>query len=37
MPEIDEVVDYDLDHKDIEMDIFGASSAGGQNANRNKT
>ena len=37
MPEVEEVVDYEIDMKDIEMDIFGASSAGWQNANRNKT
>ena len=37
MPEVEEVVDYELDMKDIEMDIFWASSCGWQNANRNKT
>jgi len=37
MPEVDEVVDYPIDEKDIEIDFYAASSAGGQHANRNKT
>ena len=37
MPEVDEVVDYPIDEKDIEIDFYAASSAGWQHANRNKT
>lgn len=37
LPEIDEIVEYDLDPNDIEIDFYAASSAGGQHANRNKT
>ena len=37
MPEVDEVVDFPLNEKDIEIDFYAASSAGWQHANRNKT
>ncbi len=37
LPEVDEVVDYDLDPNEVEIDFYAASSAGGQHANRNKT
>ena len=37
MPEVEEIVDYPLDEKDIEIDFYAASSAGGQHANKNKT
>ena len=37
MPEVDEVVDYPIDEKDIEIDFYAASSAWWQHANRNKT
>lgn len=36
MPEVDDVEVY-IDPNDIEMDTFAASSAGGQNANKNQT
>lgn len=36
MPEAEDV-DVQIDPKDIEMDTFAASSAGGQNANKNQT
>lgn len=36
MPEVDDV-EVDLDPNDVEMDTFAASSAGGQNANKNQT
>lgn len=37
LPEIDEIVEYDLDMNDIEIDFYAASSAWWQHANRNKT
>lgn len=37
LPEIDEIIEYDLDMNDIEMQFLAASSAGWQHANRNKT
>ena len=37
LPEVEEVVDYEIDMKDIEIDFYAASSAGWQHANRNKT
>jgi len=37
LPEVEEVVDYDLDPNEIEIDFYAASSAGWQHANRNKT
>ena len=37
MPEVEEIVDYPIDEKDIEIDFYAASSAGGQHANKNKT
>jgi peptide chain release factor 1 len=36
MPEADEV-DFELNPADVVMDTFAASSAGGQNANKNQT
>lgn len=36
MPEVEDV-DVQLDMKDIQMDTYAASSAGGQNANKNQT
>lgn len=36
MPEVDDV-EIHIDPNDIEMDTFAASSAGGQNANKNQT
>lgn len=36
MPEAEEV-DFHIDPKDVEMDTYAASSAGGQNANKNQT
>ncbi|USN57495.1 MAG: hypothetical protein H6766_03520 [Candidatus Peribacteria bacterium] len=36
MPEAEDV-DVQIDDKDIQMDTFAASSAGGQNANKNQT
>jgi peptide chain release factor 1 len=36
MPEIDDV-QVNLQMKDIQMDTYAASSAGGQNANKNQT
>jgi peptide chain release factor 1 len=36
MPEADDV-DFQFDPKEVEMDTFAASSAGGQNANKNQT
>ncbi len=36
MPEVDDV-DFHFDAKEVEMDTFAASSAGGQNANKNQT
>ena len=37
LPEVEEVVDYDLDPNEVEIDFYAASSAGWQHANRNKT
>ena len=37
LPEVDEIVDYELDMKDVEMNFLAASSAWWQHANRNKT
>jgi peptide chain release factor 1 len=37
MPEVDEIIDYEIDPKDIEIDFYAASSAWWQHANRNKT
>lgn len=37
LPEVDEIVDYDLDMKDVEMQFLAASSSWWQHANRNKT
>lgn len=36
MPEVDDV-DFTFDPSEVEMDTFAASSAGGQNANKNQT
>lgn len=36
MPEVDDV-EVTVDPNDVEMDTFAASSAGGQNANKNQT
>ena len=36
LPEVDDV-DFEFDSKEVEMDTFAASSAGGQNANKNQT
>jgi protein subunit release factor A len=36
MPEAEDV-DIKIEAKDIEMDTYAASSAGGQNANKNQT
>lgn len=36
MPEVEDV-EFKIDPKDIEMDTYAASSAGGQNANKNQT
>ena len=37
LPEVEEIVDYDLDPNEVEIDFYAASSAGWQHANRNKT
>ena len=37
LPEIEEVVEYDLDMNEVEIDFYAASSAWWQHANRNKT
>lgn len=37
LPEVDEVVDYEINEKDVEIDFYAASSAWWQHANRNKT
>ncbi len=37
LPEVDEIVEYDLDMKDVEIQFLAASSAWWQHANRNKT
>jgi len=37
LPEVDEIVDYEIDMKDIEMQFMAASSSWWQHANRNKT
>ena len=36
MPEVEDV-DFQIDPKDVTMDTYAASSAGGQNANKNQT
>ncbi len=36
MPEV-ENVDFHIDPKDVEMDTYAGSTAGGQNANKNQT
>jgi len=37
LPEVEEIVDYDLDLNEVEIDFYAASSAWWQHANRNKT
>lgn len=36
MPEAEDL-DFQIDPKDVEMDVYAGSSSGGQNANKNQT